>query len=49
MAVISVTDETGAEKEDSRHTVVFEHATGMDTLVETEELVRSILRTRYGV
>ncbi|MDB5771563.1 MAG: hypothetical protein V7606_1787 [Burkholderiales bacterium] len=49
MAVISVSDASGGIAVDSRHTVVFEHMEGMDTLEETQELVQRLLYARYGV
>jgi hypothetical protein len=49
MAVISVTDESGRIAADSKHTVVFDHTAGMDTLEETEELVQKLLYARYGI
>lgn len=48
MAVISVTDRKGNVKAGSKHTIVFEHQQGMDKSVETETLVRQLLRERYG-
>jgi hypothetical protein len=49
MAVISVTDESGRIAADSKHTVVFDHTAGMNTLEETEELVQKLLYARYGI
>lgn len=49
MAVISVTDESGAVKGGSKHTVVFEHEAGKDELEETEDWVKRILHARYGI
>jgi len=48
MAVISVTDDKGTALHDSKHTVVFEHQQGEDKTKETEQLVRRLLRERYG-
>jgi hypothetical protein len=48
MAVISVTDGTGVETHDSKHTIVFEHQQGKDKGKETEALIRRLLRKRYG-
>lgn len=49
MAVISVVDDKGTFRGQSRHTVVFDHVAGMDKKRETEMLVNKILRKRYGV
>jgi hypothetical protein len=49
MAVISVMDSRGGFIADSKHTVVFEHIAGMDSLEETEELVHRLLFERYGI
>jgi hypothetical protein len=49
MAMISVTDESGAVKGGSKHTVVFEHEAGRDKLEETEGVVKRILHARYGI
>lgn len=49
MAVISVSDESGMLTANSKHTVVFEHMEGMDSLEETEELVQRLLQARYGM
>lgn len=49
MAVISVTDESGRITADSKHTVVFEHTEGRDSLEETEVLVQRLLYARYGI
>lgn len=49
MAIISVTDEQGDERRASRHTIVFDHKQGEDTKDETEQLVRKLLRERYGI
>lgn len=49
MAIISVTDDTGTTRADSKHTVVFEHQAGMDKRRETEVLVRRLLQERYGM
>lgn len=49
MAIISVTDDTGATRTGSKHTVVFEHQAGMDKRRETEVLVRRLLQGRYGI
>jgi hypothetical protein len=49
MAVILVTDGSGRITADSKHTVVFEHTAGMDSLEETEELVQRLLYERYGI
>ncbi|WP_148415441.1 hypothetical protein [Noviherbaspirillum massiliense] len=46
MAVISVSN--GCPKSASRHTVVFDHAGGTDTVKETENLVHRLLQERYG-
>lgn len=48
MAVISLTNESGNIPDQSRHTVVFEHHDGSDRLEETREMVRRLLRSRYG-
>jgi hypothetical protein len=49
MAVISVTDASGRITADSKHTVVFDHMDGMDSLEETESLVHRLLYARYGI
>lgn len=49
MAIISVRDGKQALREQSRHTIVFDHEAGMDKKQETEMLVNKILRSRYGV
>jgi hypothetical protein len=48
MAVIRVTDERGTIPGESRHTVVFEHKDGNDTLEETRSMVQHLLHARYG-
>jgi hypothetical protein len=48
MAIISVIDGRGMIPGESRHTVVFEHGEGKDSLEETREMVRQLLRARYG-
>ncbi|RJF96103.1 hypothetical protein [Noviherbaspirillum saxi] len=48
MAVISVTDDKGIARHESKHTVVFEHEQGQDKTKETEMLVRRLIRQRYG-
>ncbi|NEX62300.1 hypothetical protein [Noviherbaspirillum galbum] len=47
MAIISVSDEKQSQREQSRHTVVFDHDAGMDKTLETEVLVNRILRHHY--
>lgn len=49
MAVISVRDESGRMAADSKHTVVFEHQAGCDSLEETKSLVQRLLHARYGI
>lgn len=49
MAVISVTDSHGNARNSSKHTVVFNHEVGTDTQKETENLVRRLLKERYGM
>jgi hypothetical protein len=49
MAIISVRDGKQALREQSRHTIVFDHEAGMDKKKETEILINRILRSRYGV
>jgi 5-methylthioribose kinase len=48
MAIISVTDESGAKAVASRHTVVFEHKAGQEPLEEARALVQRLLNARYG-
>jgi hypothetical protein len=49
MAIISVRDGKQALREQSRHTIVFDHEAGMDKKHETEILINKILKSRYGV
>jgi hypothetical protein len=48
MAVIFVSDISGAEKRESKHTIVFDHHKGKDKEKETEVVIRRLLRKRYG-
>jgi uncharacterized protein YndB with AHSA1/START domain len=48
MAIISVTGDGGNPAGQSKHTVVFEHEDGNDTLEETRVLVQRLLHARYG-
>jgi hypothetical protein len=48
MAIISVTGDGGNTAGQSKHTVVFEHKQGNDTLEETREIVQRLLHARYG-
>ncbi len=49
MAVISVRDGRGLIPGESRHTVVFGHGPGNDSLEETRAVIRRLLAERYGV
>jgi hypothetical protein len=48
MAIISVTGHGGNTAGQSKHTVVFEHKLGNDTLEETRAVVQRLLHARYG-
>lgn len=48
MAIISITGDGANIAGESRHTVVFEHMDGNDTLEETKTLVQRLLQARYG-
>ncbi|HEV2610841.1 MAG TPA: hypothetical protein VGU61_11285 [Noviherbaspirillum sp.] len=48
MAVILVTDQDGNRLGESKHTMVFDHKQGADTLEETRAVVTELLNSRYG-
>lgn len=49
MAIIQVRDQDDNEKINSRHTVVFHHPEGGDTIAATHAMVHQLLGQRYGV
>lgn len=48
MAIIQVSDENDGETVNSRHTVVFDSASGGDMVAETQAMMHKLLGQRYG-
>ena len=49
MARIQVCDQDDAENINSRHTVVFHHPEGSDTVAATQAMLHNLLGQRYGL
>ncbi len=49
MATIHVCDLDDADKINSRHTVVFHHPEGSDTIAATQAMAQQLLGQRYGI
>lgn len=49
MAIIQVCSQDDAERVNSRHTVVFDYASGGDAIAETQAMMHKLLSHRYGV
>ena len=49
MASIQVCNQDDAENINSRHTVVFHHPEGSDTMAATQAMLHSLLGQRYGL
>ena len=48
LAVISVKDSKNMSNDASHHTVVFEHQSDGDPVMETEAMMQGLLQARYG-